>query len=182
MNCAPLTVRTFRRASAGFIDILSKAPWAANVSLHFTDEGTRAILGQWQPDCHVYTCGLDSYTAAVDDAAQDGGYPDEARHLEHFSVPDAPDYVNHAFTLTLARSGQRIEFGANEPATDALLRAGVQVDVKCSDGLCGVCKCSVLSGEVEHRDYVLSKAQRQTSMILCQSRAAAADGVVEIDL
>jgi len=35
---------------------------------------------------------------------------------------------------------------------------------------------------VEHRDFVLSKKQRQDNIILCQSRAAQKDGVVEIDL
>ena len=71
---------------------------------------------------------------------------------------------------------------AGEAATDALLAAGIHVDVKCSDGLCGVCKCGVISGEVEHRDFVLSNKDRESSMILCQSRAAEPDGVIEIDL
>ena len=60
--------------------------------------------------------------------------------------------------------------------------AGVHIDVKCSDGICGVCKCGVVSGEVEHRDFVLSNKQRETSLILCQSRAAKAGGILEIDL
>ena len=63
-----------------------------------------------------------------------------------------------------------------------MLSAGIHVDVKCSDGLCGVCRCTVLSGEVEHRDFVLSRKQRETSMILCQSRAAQPNGTLEIDL
>jgi hypothetical protein len=45
-----------------------------------------------------------------------------------------------------------------------------------------VCKCGVISGAVDHRDFVLSKAQRADQMILCQSRAADRDGVIEIDL
>jgi hypothetical protein len=45
-----------------------------------------------------------------------------------------------------------------------------------------VCKCGLVSGEVEHRDFVLSKAQRESEMILCQSRAQEEDGVIEIDL
>ncbi|MGI9499132.1 MAG: 2Fe-2S iron-sulfur cluster-binding protein, partial [Geminicoccaceae bacterium] len=49
-------------------------------------------------------------------------------------------------------------------------------------GLCGVCRCTLLQGEVEHRDFVLSAEQRKNSLILCQSRAAAADGTIEIDL
>jgi ferredoxin len=59
---------------------------------------------------------------------------------------------------------------------------GIHIDLKCSDGICGVCKCDVFSGEVEHRDFVLSKKQRENSMILCQSRAAKPDGILEIDL
>lgn len=59
---------------------------------------------------------------------------------------------------------------------------GVHVDVKCSDGICGVCKCTLVSGEVDHRDFVLSKSQRKGAMIMCQSRAAEKDGVVVIDL
>ena len=119
---------------------------------------------------------------AVTAAAEAGGYPEEAIHLEYFTLPEEPEYENHAFTLKLARSGREITVGADQAATDALLEAGVRVDVKCADGLCGVCKCQVLSGEVEHRDYVLSRAQREHAMILCRSRAAEPQGVIEIDL
>ena len=38
---------------------------------------------------------------------------------------------------------------------------GFKINVKCSDGLCGACKCGLISGEVEHRDFVLSKKQRK---------------------
>jgi ferredoxin len=118
---------------------------------------------------------------AVMGAAERAGLPEDARHLEYFSLPEEPEYENHPFTLRL-KDGRRIEVSAHEPATDALARAGVHVDVKCSDGLCGVCRCGVLSGEVEHRDFVLSRAQRKTSMILCRSRAAAAGGEIALDL
>ncbi len=118
----------------------------------------------------------------VIEAAEAGGYPEEARHLEYFSPPEQPEYENHDFTLKLAKSGRDVHVTADQAPTDALREAGVHVDVKCSDGICGVCKCGVLSGDVEHRDFVLSKAQRNSEMILCQSRAADPDGVVEIDL
>jgi len=97
-------------------------------------------------------------------------------------VPELPDYVNHAFTLRLAKSGRDVLVPADKSATDMLTALGVSVDVKCSDGICGVCKCTLVSGEVEHRDFVLSKAQRSSAIILCQSRAAIKDGVVVIDM
>jgi ferredoxin len=115
-------------------------------------------------------------------AAEQAGFPEDDRHLEYFSLPEVPDYVNHDFTLRLRKSGRDVAVPADKSATDTLAEAGIHVDVKCSDGLCGVCRCRLVAGEVEHRDFVLSKKQRLTDIILCQSRAAEADGVIEIDL
>ncbi|WP_171181247.1 reductive dehalogenase [Ruegeria sp. HKCCD8929] len=175
-----------RRADAGFLDDLKSFPWAEKVSLHFSDEGSRidldSVLSGYQPGWHVYTCGPERYMTSVMDAAERQGFPEEARHLEYFSVPELPEYENHEFTLKLARSGREITVPADKAATDVLTENGIHIDIKCADGICGVCKCGFVSGEVEHRDFVLSKKQRETSIILCQSRAAEPGGVVEIDL
>jgi hypothetical protein len=40
----------------------------------------------------------------------------------------------------------------------------------------------VTAGAVEHRDFQLSARQRETQIILCQSRAAEPGGTLEIDL
>ncbi|MEM9426218.1 MAG: 4Fe-4S double cluster binding domain-containing protein [Pseudomonadota bacterium] len=174
------------RAKAAFAHELAAMPWADRVHMHVSDEGTRAdfsaLLKNPKTGSHVYACGPDAFMAAVMAAAEQGGYPEEARHLEYFSVPEVPDYVNHPFKVKLARSGRMLDVPEDRAATDVLIEAGVPVDVKCSDGLCGVCKCGVISGEVEHRDFVLSAAQRQHEIILCQSRASEPDGVIEIDL
>ena len=174
------------RGAAGYLDDLAAVPWADRVTLHVSDEGTRAdfdaVLGGWREGWHVYTCGPDRYMSAVMAAAERGGFPEEVRHLEYFSVPELPEYENHDFTLRLARSGREFLIPADQTATDVLAENGVHVDVKCSDGICGVCKCRLISGEVEHRDFVLSKAQRADSIILCQSRAAGPGSVVEVDL
>jgi ferredoxin len=140
------------------------------------------ILSGYQAGWHVYTCGAKRYMSSVLEAAQRAGYPDEARHLEYFSVPELPDYENFDFTIKLVKSGQSFVVPADQTAADVLNDNGIAVDVKCSDGICGVCKCGLVSGDVEHRDFVLSKSQRETGIILCQSRAARKDGVIEIDL
>ncbi|MCM2562630.1 2Fe-2S iron-sulfur cluster-binding protein [Lutimaribacter sp. EGI FJ00015] len=173
------------RTAAAYLDDLSAAPWADRVHLHFSDEGSRAdlsaILTGYRPGWHVYTCGPNRYIDAVIQAAEQAGFPEEARHLEYFSAPEEPDYENYPFTLQL-RDGRQVNVAADQSATDALAAAGVHVDVKCAEGLCGVCQCRVLSGDVEHRDFVLSASQRQSAMILCKSRAATADAVIELDL
>lgn len=170
---------------AAFDQILQNQPWSDKVSLHYSDQGSRADLRKilkYSTGAHVYTCGPDAYMAGVLETAEMGGFPEENRHMEYFSVPELPEYENHAFTLKLARSGKTFEIPADKSPTDVLQDAGVHIDVKCSDGICGVCRCGVVSGEVEHRDFVLSNKQRETSLILCQSRAAKAGGILEIDL
>ena len=172
------------RTDAGFLDDLAAVPWATNVHLHITCEGTRADLAsvtQYVDGAHIYTCGPDNYMTAVLDAAAANGFPEDARHLEYFAVPEQPEYENHPFFLEL-EDGRKIAVPTDQSASDALVAAGVHVDVKCADGLCGVCKCAVISGDVEHRDYVLSKNQKEGAMILCQSRAAQAGATLKIAL
>ncbi|MEM0946950.1 MAG: 4Fe-4S double cluster binding domain-containing protein [Pseudomonadota bacterium] len=174
------------RDKAAFAAELQSQPWADKVRLHVSDEGTRAdldaILSLSAAGDHVYTCGPDAYMQSVLQAAERQGVPDDARHLEFFSVPEVPDYVDHPFQVRLARSGRTLDIPVGKSAADVLIENGFPIDLKCSDGICGVCKCGLLGGEVEHRDFVLSKAQRDTGMILCQSRAREAGGIVEIDL
>ena len=164
------------RSEAGFLEDIAAAPWVDRVHLHFSAEGSRAdldaLLADYRERDHLYTCGPDRYMSSVLEAGERQGWPDEAMHREYFSVPETPEYENHDFSLRLAGSDRVIEVPADTSAADALVAAGVHVDLKCSDGICGVCKCIVVDGEVEHRDFVLSKAQREHSMILCQSRAA----------
>jgi ferredoxin-NADP reductase len=172
------------RKDAAFAEAISAMPWADKARLHVSKEGTRAdlaaLMARYSAGDHVYTCGPDAYMQAVLLAAEQAGYPEDTLHMEYFSVPDAPEYENHPFVLEL-KDGRRVEVPSHQTAADALIAAGVAVDLKCSDGLCGVCKCTVLSGAVEHRDFVLSSAQRETEMILCQSRAAQPGGLLVVD-
>jgi ferredoxin-NADP reductase/ferredoxin len=174
------------RAGAGFVPDIEAAPWRDQVQFHFKDEGRRADLPQLIPahaaGVHLYTCGSARFMDGVFDTARAKGWPDEALHREFFSVPEAPPRENHPFVLKLA-DGRRLDVPADRSATDVLAAAGVPVDVKCSDGLCGVCACAYdasASGPIDHRDVVLSAAQRRERVILCCSRAAETGGVISL--
>ncbi|MEL6700814.1 MAG: 2Fe-2S iron-sulfur cluster-binding protein, partial [Pseudomonadota bacterium] len=175
-----------RRARAALWELIAGTPWADRAHLHVSDEGGRldlaASLTGAGDGTHVYCCGPDGYMEAVGSAARGAGLPEDAIHTEYFAVPEAPDWENSPFRVTLARSGRTVDVDADTPLSDALIAAGVPVDVKCADGLCGVCQCGVIEGNVEHRDYVLSRAERETRMITCQSRAAEAGGTLILDL
>jgi reductive dehalogenase len=176
------------RASAGFLDELARVPWAQRVQLHFKDEGRRADLQQLlpphAPGHQLYTCGSPRYMDAVFATAAAKGWPEQALHREYFTLPEAPERINHAFELKLVRSGRVLQVPAERSATEVLAEAGIAVATKCSDGLCGVCATAydaAASDEVEHRDVVLSGAERSRRVILCCSRARHEGGRIVLD-
>ncbi len=174
-----------RRASAAFIDELMSYAWSTRVHFHFSDENRldiAGVLGNYQSGHHLYTCGPAQFMDAVFASATKQGWHEESLHREYFVVPEVGDYKNFPFQLQLNRSGIQVEVSAEQSAVDALADAGIPVDVKCSDGLCGVCVTNYVAGDVEHRDYVLSKNERKTRMTLCCSRAKIENSKIVLDL
>ncbi|EEB83384.1 4Fe-4S dicluster domain-containing protein [Roseobacter sp. GAI101] len=173
------------QTAAAFAPLLADVAWADRVHLHISADGTRAdmdtLMASAPNGTHAYTCGPDAYMQAVMSAGKARGLPDDALHLEYFAPPAQPEYTNHPFTLRLP-DGRDIPVSADQSASDALIAADIKLDIKCADGICGVCKCTLLSGQAEHRDFVLSAKQRESTLILCQSRAASPGGVLEIEL
>ena len=173
------------QASAAFDSDLDAQPWAKKCSKHYSDQGSRlnitAVVPSYEAGIHIYVCGPNVYMNAILDHARFMGYPDEVLHAELFAVPDMPDWINFPFEIE-CRNGQKVAVSVDQSASDALIAAGISVDVKCSDGLCGVCRCTLISGEVEHRDFVLSARQREHTMILCQSRALQKNAVLKLGI
>ena len=54
----------------------------------------------------------------------------------------------------------------------AVLRAnGIKVKTLCTEGVCGTCRVRLLGGKADHRDEVLTDAQREREIQVCVSRA-----------
>ncbi|MGL6251507.1 MAG: 2Fe-2S iron-sulfur cluster-binding protein, partial [Billgrantia desiderata] len=47
-------------------------------------------------------------------------------------------------------------------------------------GTCGSCRTRLLEGEAEHRDLVLSEAERQNHIMVCVSRARSKELVIDL--
>ena len=71
-------------------------------------------------------------------------------------------------------SWMTIEVGPDQSVLSAIDDAGVLVLSSCTEGTCGTCETPVLEGEVDHRDSILTAAQRarNDTMFVCVSRAA----------
>jgi ferredoxin len=77
-----------------------------------------------------------------------------------------------SFVVRLARDGRSFEVPAGESILDVLCANFVDVDYNCGEGVCGTCLVRVLEGEVDHRDAVMSEAERNSGLIaICCSRA-----------
>jgi ferredoxin len=65
---------------------------------------------------------------------------------------------------------------------EVLNEAGIPVPCSCQQGICGTCEVRVISGEVDHRDSILSVAEHEANqtMMTCVSRARGARLVLEI--
>jgi reductive dehalogenase len=174
------------RAQAAFVADLVLAPWSDRVSLHFKDEAGRAdleaLVPPYEPGSHLYTCGSARYMDGVFEAAGRRAWPEDALHREFFSVPETPERPSLPFVLKLARSGRSFDVPAGVRATDVLAEAGISIDTKCSDGICGVCTVPLIGGNVDHRDHVLGSRERLGRVVLCCARTQAAGETIEIDL
>ncbi|MFF0283809.1 cytochrome P450/oxidoreductase [Rhodococcus aetherivorans] len=146
-------------------------------ALHVSEEGTRidlaALLAEPAPGVQIYACGPGRLLAGLEDASRN--WPDGALHVEHFTSSLAaldPD-VEHAFDLELRDSGLTVRVEPTQTVLDALRANNIDVPSDCEEGLCGSCEVAVLDGEVDHRDSVLTKAERAANrqMMTCCSRA-----------
>ena len=143
-----------------------QAPETQNNPLRDTD------LPEWTPGQALYLCGPQGFMTHVQAIAARRGWPADGIFTESFSAGSPPTGVNEAFEAVLARSGRVLQVGATESLLDALNAAHCSVPAACTQGLCGSCVCTVLDGEVEHRDVALTDAARAAGqMTACVSRA-----------
>ncbi|WP_144149049.1 cytochrome P450/oxidoreductase [Paraburkholderia sp. BCC1884] len=154
------------------------------LQVYVSQEGTRHDFGALKVDAgtQVYACGPVRMLDALQEAS--AGWPDDALKVEHFeSKLGALDPANeHAFEVELKDSGLVVMVPADQTLLAALRKANVDVQSDCEEGLCGSCEVRVLAGEVDHRDVVLTRGERQshTRMMTCCSRAAGKRLVLEL--
>ncbi|MER7839163.1 PDR/VanB family oxidoreductase [Streptomyces sp. NPDC096040] len=111
----------------------------------------------------VYCCGPQGLMAAVEER-----FP--AVRLERFA-PRTSSEGNREFELELRRSGRTLTVPADSTVLAAVRAELPDTAYSCAQGFCGTCRQRVLAGEVEHRDELLTDAERADSMLICVSRA-----------
>lgn len=147
-------------------------------TVHHSDD--HGLLDLWpylavpDDDVRVYCCGPAPLLEAVQRLT--AHWRVSRIHLEQFAAGHAG--TSAPFTAIWAPDGLRVHVPAHLSLLDALRRHGVPVEASCEAGVCGTCRLAVLDGEAEHRDSVLTDAERRSSLAACVSRAASTEIVV----
>lgn len=176
------------RRFAAFLTELQalEAQRPGHVHFHFDDEHQSTVfdmasaIGGASLSAELYCCGPVPMLRAFQEAA--GGRPPQRVHLEYFSNDERVSQAGSDFTVVLARSGKRVRIPADVTILDALLKEGVDASYSCREGVCGTCEVRVLSGLPDHRDLILSDAEKAAnqSVIICCSRALGDELVLDL--
>jgi ferredoxin-NADP reductase len=163
------------RASMAFREHLSRE-YGGRVSTRPQDEtgllDLDALLAEHGPDTAVYCCGPEPLLAAVEARWAAG-----AVHVERFTPkPDADSGVRTSFEIELAHTGRTLVVPSDRSILEVVEDAGVQVLSSCREGTCGTCETVVLDGTPDHRDSLLTDAERAVgdTMMICVSRSCGA--------
>ncbi|TDU32581.1 vanillate O-demethylase ferredoxin subunit [Panacagrimonas perspica] len=173
-----------RQRAAFYEDLSALAP--DRVYFHFDDEqqgrlfDAASALRLAGDGAHIYTCGPAPLMKAVESATMDR--PADRVHFEWFSAAATDTRADTAFTVVLRNSGARFEVPPGRSILEVLEDHGAGVPYSCREGLCATCRTTVLAGEVDHRDTVLTVAEKagNREMMICVSRAKSE--VLELDL
>ncbi|MCX4097644.1 PDR/VanB family oxidoreductase [Nocardia sp. alder85J] len=127
------------------------------------------LLAGAGPGAAVYCCGPAPMTAAVAAAVRER--PGTELHSERFSAPPVVD--GRPFRVRLARTGTEFTVPADRTLLAEVLARRPDTPYSCRQGFCRTCRVRVVSGAADHRDTVLTPAERAAGDLLpCVSRCA----------
>ena len=169
--------------STAFLAELTNPEFAPHVQVHYDHGDVNNAFDFWPVfevpgDSHVYCCGPRGLMDAVADMS--GHWPSGSIHFESFGVDASANLANTAFTVRLGKSGISVPVTAEQSILEALRACGQHVPSSCESGTCGSCRTTLLAGEAEHRDMVLSDGDKQTQIMVCVSRAKSPELVLDL--
>jgi ferredoxin-NADP reductase len=131
------------------------------------------IIAACGPQTAVYCCGPEPLIAAVEAMCAQLGRP--APHVERFAakaIDTAGDPGDHEFTVVISSSGAEYTVPRDRSIVEVFVENNVPIMTSCTEGVCGTCETKVISGEIAHRDSLLSQEERDEGvyMMPCVSR------------
>ena len=132
----------------------------------------------------VYCCGPEPLLAAMEQHC--AHWPEGSLHIERFAAKapsaESTEGALDSFQVVCQRSGVTVEVSEDVPILDALEDADIPIMSSCLEGICGTCVATVLEGTPDHRDSMLTEAERASGnkIITCVSRSRSEKLVLDL--
>ena len=106
--------------------------------------------------------------AAYEEATK--SLPPGHMHVEYFTAKEEAATAG-GYAVQLKKSGREFAIPEGKTILQVLRDAGVEMTYSCEEGVCGACETAVISGTPDHRDNILTEAERKASktMMICCS-------------
>lgn len=163
-----------RRSHMAYLDRIEE-DHKDHTTIYVSSEGNRldveAFKNRYIPGVQLLTCGPDRLTDAIINTLSH--WPADTVRRESFSAASLQrNENNEPFTVVFNSSGEEMEVPANTTLLEYLENEGHDLYADCREGLCGTCEIGVLSGEIDHRDHLLTEKEKQSGarMLPCVSR------------
>lgn len=173
------------RDSVAFLEQL-QSTHGDRLRLYISDEGCRnnfdVLFASLPTSTHVYACGPNRMLEALQTALNVNALPEDILHVEHFSndTPKLDPAKETAFDVELKNSGLTLTVPNDRTLLDVLRAKNIDIQSDCEEGLCGACEVGVIEGMIDHRDSILSPAERRQNhrIMACCSRARSGEKLV----
>jgi tetrachlorobenzoquinone reductase len=138
-----------------------------------------SVIDVAPPGSHFYCCGPEPMLVAFKSACS--GIPVANVHFEHFSATVVASQ-DTGFKIIAKRTGKEVIVPPGGTILEALNAAGVETASSCKQGVCGACETVVIDGTPDHRDVILSDAEKASNktMMICCSGAKSPSLVLDI--
>jgi len=134
----------------------------------------------------IHACGPAAMLTSLETSCAASGLS-ENLHLERFGAPVDPQALgdprtNTGFEVVLQRTGTRLEVAPDQRLIEVVRQARPNLAYDCEQGYCGACETTVCSGTPEHRDSLLTPAEREAgnTMMICVGRCTAGPLVLDL--
>ena len=104
------------------------------------------------------------------------------RRTPSSSATQASRAGDQGFEVVLNNSGKSYSIPPGKTILDVLIEAGEDPLHDCKRGDCGICQVAVIEGVPDHRDYILTDAEKASGklMQICVSRSKSPRLVIDL--